>query len=895
MQLNLRIAIWNANGLYNHKNEIEIFIKSNYIDICLISETHFTSKTYFKINNYDTVTANHPDERAHAGAAVLIKSSIKYKILSPIEKNFIQAAGVQIICDNHTFNIYSIYFPPKHCVKCEQYEQFFKSLGAKFIVGGDFNAKHTWWGSRLSNPKGKELYKCITKNYYSTLSTGSPTYWPSDPMKIPDLLDFFVYKGIPRSFLDIIDSADLSSDHSPVILTFSTTLQTIVKTVKLFTPKTNIQQFGMWVEENINLNIPIKDSFDLDDAVEKYTSLIHEAAFIATPQQQRTNGNNVRVSAEIRALIENKRRLRKIYQNTRIPLDKTNFNRAARHLTKRLKNFENESIDNYLRNLNVNRDNEHKLFNATKYLKRPKKRNIPIKSSNGEWCRSDDSKANEFRKHLEETFSPFNLNSGPISNEIQNYLDIPCQMDLPIKPITPAEIKNIISLSNNSKSPGYDCIDSKILKHMPKKGIVFLATIFNSIFRLNHFPTQWKYAKIVMILKPNKPENSVSSYRPISLLTTLSKIFERLFLKRLLPILEKQNIIPDYQFGFRHKHGTPEQCHRIVNDICNALERKLYCSAVFLDIEQAFDRVWHIGLLYKLKKLIPAPFYFVIKAYLNDRRFFVSVNETFSDFGYINAGIPQGSVLGPVLYTIFTSDMPIMENITTATYADDTAILYSHESPATASEIVQGQLNLLQDWLLKWNIKVNTRKSVHVTFTLRKNECSPVYLNGNAIPKSNNVKYLGLHLDRRLTWKEHIKKKREQLNLKTRKMYWLLGPKSGLNLNNKVLLYKTILKPIWTYGIQLWGTTSNSNIEILQRYQSKTLRLLTNAPWFVNNNNIHNDLKIAKVKEEIPNFSERYLDRLSNHTNTLAINLLDDSDELKRLKRFHVLDLPFRK
>ena len=137
---------------------------------------------------------------------------------------------------------------------------------------------------------------------------------------------------------------------------------------------------------------------------------------------------------------------------------------------------------------------------------------------------------------------------------------------------------------------------------------------------------------------------------------------------------------------------------------------------------------------------------------------------------------------------------------------------------------------MLDIWLKKWKIEVNTEKSVHITFTLRKNDCLPVYINGSQIPKSNCVKYLGMHLDRRLTWKDHIKKKREHLNIKTKKLYWLLGPKSELSLENKIKIYGAILKPVWTYGIQLWGTTSNSNVEILQRYQSKTLRQIVNAP-----------------------------------------------------------------
>ena len=125
-------------------------------------------------------------------------------------------------------------------------------------------------------------------------------------------------------------------------------------------------------------------------------------------------------------------------------------------------------------------------------------------------------------------------------------------------------------------------------------------------------------------------------------------------------------------------------------------------------------------------------------------------------------------------------------------------------------------------------------------------------------------------------------------------MYWLLGKKSELSLRNKIVLYKTVLKPVWTYGIQLWGTTSNSNIEIIQRFQSKTFRLILNAPWFVSNNTIHNDLDIPYVKSEIGNFSNRYLQRLSDHVNPLAIALPDESEEVRRLNRHHVLDLPFR-
>jgi hypothetical protein len=348
-----------------------------------------------------------------------------------------------------------------------------------------------------------------------------------------------------------------------------------------------------------------------------------------------------------------------------------------------------------------------------------------------------------------------------------------------------------------------------------------------------------------MIPKPGKDKTQVASYRPISLLSVLSKVFEKLLLSKLGSALAINKVVPNHQFGFRHQHSTIEQEHRVVNVIKRALEEKKYCSAVFLDVSQAFDKVWHDGLLYKIKKLVPVEYHTILKNYLDERKFFVKQNSETSDLYLIKAGVPQGSVLGPVLYTIFTSDLPTSTDVTIATFADDTAILSSHVNPNTASRELQDHLFKIQEWLKLWRIKVNETKSVQVTFTNKKQKhCPSVKLNEVKLPQKSEVKYLGMHLDRKLTWKKHIETKRTQLKLKLSQMYWLIGRQSKLSLNCKVLIYKAIIKPIWTYGIQLWGSASASNIELLQRFQSKALRCLANAPWYVTNQVIHRDLKV---------------------------------------------------
>lgn len=747
----------------------------------------------------------------------------------------------------------------------------------------------------LINPKGRNLYRCITDNHYKTLSGGKPTYWPTDPKKIPDLLDFAVYSGICSNSLDIINDDNLPSDHTPILINYSTQVELSSANVKLITSKTNLNFYGEWVDKNIDLKTSIKTGEELDDTVESFTSLIHEAAVLSTPEIEAPlhPGHKVQSSAYIRQFIKYKRSLRRIWKRTRNPSDKTKWNLACKSCTELLEKERSDNTSQYLQKLSPRKPNqEDYIFNATKYLKKPANRNVPIKNVSGSWCRTDVEKAIVFSEHLEQTFQPHDTTVD--DNDVQSFLDAPCQLEFPIRHITPSEVKEEIRNLNTKKSTGYDKIDAKAIQSLPNKALIFLTLIYNSILRLQHFPTQWKCAEIIMVAKPNKPENMVSSYRPISLLTIFSKIFERLFLKRLTPVLNRNNIIPEYQFGFRQHHGTPEQCHRIIKVISASFERKMYCSAVFLDIQQAFDKVWHEGLLYKLKKLLPAPFYLFLKSYLKGRSFYVKINNETSDIKYIAAGVPQGSVLAPVLYTIFTYDMPIIDEVTVATYADDTAFICTSNVATEASRVLQTQLNNVNVWLKKWKIRVNAQKSSHITFTLRRDSCSPVYLNESEIPIKSDVKYLGLHLDRRLTWKTHVKAKRTQLNNKFKKMYWLLGRKSQLSLENKLLLYKTILKPIWTYGIELWGTTSNSNVEILQRFQSKALRSIVNAPWFITNKMLHTDLNVPFIKPEISRLSNNYLERLSNHVNPLAISLLDDSEEIRRLKRNHILDLPFR-
>ena len=277
---------------------------------------------------------------------------------------------------------------------------------------------------------------------------------------------------------------------------------------------------------------------------------------------------------------------------------------------------------------------------------------------------------------------------------------------------------------------------------------------------------------------------------------------------------------------------------------------------------------------------------------MTDRVFRVREENEYSSLKEIKAGVPQGSILGPILYLIYTSDLPIPENIKVATFADDTSLLATGRDIVESTSKLQEANNAISNWCKSWKIKLNESKSVHVNFTLRNIENPPnVTLNNIIVPLENKAKYLGMTLDTKLHWKEHVKIKRRELDLRYRELYWLIGRNSTLSIQNKILIYNQVLKPRWCYGIQICGCARQTHLNSFQTFQNKVLRNMVNAPWYIRNSDLHRDLEIPSVMEVVRKYAHKHRERLSQHVNAEASQLIVNQPAIRRLQRVIPTDL----
>ena len=434
-------------------------------------------------------------------------------------------------------------------------------------------------------------------------------------------------------------------------------------------------------------------------------------------------------------------------------------------------------------------------------------------------------------------------------NKFLDYISNQISSSFYLMPIIEDDVIKIIQKLPLRKAPGPDGIAPKLLKMKPELFAVPLTLIFNQSIGKGIYPNKFKIAKVVTIHKKG-PTYLTGNYRPISLLSIFNKIFEKIIHKQLMSFIEKHELWYLFQFGFRKLHSTTLAIIEITDMIKKQLDRGNYVFGLFLDLTKAFDTVDHEILLKKMECYgIRGHANNFFRSYLTGRQQYCYVNNVASKLSGQSYGVPQGSVLGPLLFLIYINDLP--RSITGGElrlFADDTSLFITGKNLDKITSEAKVHISNLKEWFICNKLTLNESKT-HFTIFHTKNKPLPPNLNtietnGMVIHRCDTVKYIGLMMDEQLNWKTHI-----DSVLKSVRKYF------GIFNNIKGYISKPIARQLFfafvnsriTYGIEAYGSCSTSYLNKLQTVQNKVLKLLTRKPYRFSTNDLHKELNILKM------------------------------------------------
>jgi len=396
---------------------------------------------------------------------------------------------------------------------------------------------------------------------------------------------------------------------------------------------------------------------------------------------------------------------------------------------------------------------------------------------------------------------------------------------------------------NCSKSTGLDDIPAKFLKDAAPFLKIHITFLVNSSITSNTVPKELKYAKVRPLFKNSRSD--VSNYRPVSILCIVSKILEKAVYSQLESFLVKQSILYEYQSGFRCNYSTDSCLIHLSDHIKSQNSKGLYTGMVMLDLQKAFDTVDHTILCSKLKEMgVESVEWF--QSYLNDRMQCISVNNTMSDFCDITCGVPQGSILGPLLFLCYVNDMSssISENCKLILYADDSAILFSHKNPDVISKTLGLELENCSKWLVDNKLSLHLGKTECILFgskkKLAKVDSFSVHCDGHSIDSQSSVKYLGSVLDNDLSAKSIVNSIIKKVNSR---LNFLYRQRQFLDMNLKKMLCNALIQCHFDYSSSSWYSGLSKQLkQRLQVTQNKVVR-------FIHGYNARRSLKVSDFSQ----------------------------------------------
>ena len=428
-----------------------------------------------------------------------------------------------------------------------------------------------------------------------------------------------------------------------------------------------------------------------------------------------------------------------------------------------------------------------------------------------------------------------------------NYLSNKPKCNLQFHPIDQTDVAQIIDNLKPKTSTGIDNISSKLLKQTKSSITAPLTIIVNQMMATGIFPDALKISKVIPLYKKGDEAN-LSNYRPITLLPSISKVFEKAILTQLTLYLEDNKIIHPHQYGFRKSHSTEYAALHITDYIQYKMDVGKIPINVYLDFSKAFDTLVHSTLLHKMKHYgIDGLAHKLIKRYLENRKQYVEFNNKCSEMKNIKNGVPQGSILGPLLFLIYINDIPNVSNVFNfLMYADDTTLYCWLEDidQVNKQAVVNQELHKIHNWLIANGLKLNTNKSKYMIFS-KPNKSLPVLqlrINNANIDEVQSFNFLGLQLSSDITWnlhKDEISKKISRI-IGILKTLQLVVPKNVL-----LTIYNTLILPHINYCLLVWGNKSGKILQL----QKKAIRAVSCAGYISHTEPLFKLYDILKVND----------------------------------------------
>ena len=446
--------------------------------------------------------------------------------------------------------------------------------------------------------------------------------------------------------------------------------------------------------------------------------------------------------------------------------------------------------------------------------------------------------ANVGRRLSEQLTTPDNVN-------FKDYLRIPVVPNMSFSQISEEAVMEVLNNLKQKLSCGHDGISSRLLKASKTVVCKPLTLIINQTLTSGIFPDTLKIAKIIPLFKKGD-KTLLENYRPISILPAISKIFERIMFNKIHNHFSMHNLFYSGQYGFRANHSTQFAALELIDRITQDLDQGNMPITIFMDLSKAFDTLNHDILIYKLKSYgLSEAALKLMQSYLTNRKQYVEINNTQSTKNDITVGVPQGSILGPLLFIIYINDIIHSSTVFRfIIFADDTTLYTTLNTQEDINDILNDELVKINNWLKVNKLSLNVAKTKAMLFHMPQKRILNLRLKiaGSNIAFIDNFYFLGITINKHLNWTKHM----DILSAKIAKTVGILNTlKHVLPINILKMIYNSLILCHLDYGILLWGAQHNAN-DKLHKLQKKAIRIITSSNFLAHSEPIFKQLHLLK-------------------------------------------------